>query len=314
MSLHFDQFFDTAMLISRLVVVFIGIVGNILSFMIFSRKTFRKNSISTYCRALAIFDNLLIIQFIIDVYEAIYNDHLHNVSDGACKIMYYLSIQYGAIPGWILAAFSIDKMFSIRTHQIRLLKNKRFQWSVVAVIAILNLIFYVEILISFRLVPSRFSINSLFCDITALEYFSAFIFAMLIESCFIPFLIMLISSIVTIRLLNKSRETVELSGILNKLRRSRDKKFAISSLILNVVYVLVKSPFFVFYIFYAKDPFGSSYYFFHFSFLILLVNCSATFFVHLLTNSIFRRELFIIVKSGFSYKNNHSSSSIQNHY
>ena len=293
MSVPFFLTFNKAILISRITIVSIGLIGNILSFIIFSRKTFRNNSISTYCRALAISELLLIVQLILDVYELVYNNHLHNVSDGACKIMYYLSIQYGAIPGWILAAFSIDKMLSIRTHQILLLKDKRFQWSVVAVIAILNLIFYVEILISLRLVPIFFFPTPLFfCELATISYFFAFIIALIVESCLIPFLIMLVSSIVTIRCLFKSRLIVERFGNVDLQRRKRDKKFAISSLILNVVYILLKSPFFVFYIIYAKNPFGNTYYFFNVSFLLLLVNCSATFFVHLFTNSIFRREFF----------------------
>ena len=289
MSMSFVFTFNKVILISRLAIVSIGSFGNILSFIIFSRKTFRNNSISTYFRALAISELLLLVQLILDVYELIYKGHLHNVSDGVCKIMYYLSIQYGAIPGWILAAVSIDKMLSIRTHQMPFLKDKRFQWSVVAAIALFNLIFYVEILISLRLVPVFFFPPFYLCELATISYFFALIIAMIVESCLIPFLIMLVSSIVTIRWLFASRKRF---GNVDKQRRNRDKKFAISSLILNVFYVLFKSPFFVFYIFYAKDPFSNTYYFFNVSFLLLLVNCSATFFIHLFTNSIFRGEFF----------------------
>jgi hypothetical protein len=246
MSVQFFLTFNKVILISRITIVSAGLIGNILSFIIFSRKTFRNNSISTYCRALAISELLLIVQLILDVYELVYNNHLHNVSDGACKIMYYLSIQYGAIPGWILAAFSIDKMLSIRTHQIPLLKYKPFQWSVVTVIAILNLIFYAEILISLRLVPIFFFPTFFICELATISYFYALIIALIVKSCLIPFLIMLVSSIVTIRLLFKSRLIVERFGNVDIQRRKRDKKFAISSLILNVVYILLKSPFLCF--------------------------------------------------------------------
>jgi len=40
--------------------VSIGLVGNLLSFLVYSRKAFKKNSINIYCRALAIVDSLII--------------------------------------------------------------------------------------------------------------------------------------------------------------------------------------------------------------------------------------------------------------
>lgn len=66
--------FKTVMIYCRITVISLELLGNIISFMVFSRKTFRNNSISTYFRALAVFDCLTIIQLIKDVYKLINNN------------------------------------------------------------------------------------------------------------------------------------------------------------------------------------------------------------------------------------------------
>lgn len=93
--------------ICRVIIISLGLLGNIISFIIFSRKTFRKNSISTYCRALAVLDCIIIIELIHIVHYIINSTKLDfsNLTDATCKIFYYLSAQYGSIPAWILVAF-----------------------------------------------------------------------------------------------------------------------------------------------------------------------------------------------------------------
>ena len=84
--------YGIAMTICRLTLTSMGVAGNIMSFIIFSRKTFRNNSISTYCRALAVLDCLILIQLIADVYSFINLTYFYNINDASCKLFYYFSI------------------------------------------------------------------------------------------------------------------------------------------------------------------------------------------------------------------------------
>lgn len=135
-----------------------------------------------------------------------------------------------SIPGWILVAFSVDKTLSMRKKPIVILKKKSFQWSVVAAIVLANLILYIEIPITLHLKSYSSIQNILYCDLATLDYFKPFIIINLLETTIIPFGIMVISSMITIRLLYKSRRSLEISGRLSVQRRSKDVKFAISSL------------------------------------------------------------------------------------
>ena len=296
---------DIAMNISRIAVLSIGILGNIISFIVFSRKTFRKNSISTYCQALSVFDCLTIIQLVKDIYLMYYSNQVffENINNSTCRLFYYLSMQYTAIPGWILVAFSIDKMLNMRTSCPNLLKSKLFQWSVVAAIVIVHLLLYSELLISLQLEPLPFLPQIQICNYPFLSYLNIFLYAQLSDTCIVPFLVMFVTTIFTIRLLTKSRNSLHRIGQADKKRRMRDMKFAFSSMAFNVFFIAFKMPFLFSYILPLSFVNNT---FFQVSFFLFLINCSANFFIHFATNSIFRREVYAIL--GLSMASNRVSS------
>lgn len=199
-----ELIFPGVMIMCQSVILSIGLIGNVLTFVIFSRNRFRNNSISTYCRALSLFNSFTVSQLVFYIVLLFSQVYIYNYSDAICKIFYYLSIGYGAVPAWILVAFSIDKMLSVRTksRQIRILKNKRFQWSLVAVIFVINALIYIEIPIFLK--RTEISPGYFFCDISLMPYFKAMIILILIQTCLIPFIVMSVTSIITIRLLLKS--------------------------------------------------------------------------------------------------------------
>lgn len=235
------------------------------------------------------------MQLITDISILTTNTAPLNMSDGLCKTVMYLSLEMSSIPGWILVAFSVDKTLSMRKKPIVILKKKSFQWSVVAAIVLANLILYIEIPITLHLKSYSSIQNILYCDLATLDYFKPFIIINLLETTIIPFGIMVISSMITIRLLYKSRRSLEISGRLSVQRRSKDVKFAISSLTFCFLYVSLKMPNLVFYIMYANRE-TVSYYFLTISYFLFLVNSSATFFVNFVSNSIFRREFYILFR------------------
>ena len=297
--MSFPNMVNFAILITEITVISIGIFGNILSFIVFSRRKFQKNSISTYCRALAVIDCLSITQLIQDVYQFInQTTYFYDLSDVTCKLFFYVSIQYTSIPGWILVAFSIDKMLNMRTSPPNILKSKLFQWSVVAGIVLFYICLYFVLLVTLKLEPIM---GIYLCNLSTLDYFEVFVYVQIIVSCAIPFAIMIIASTVTIRLLWKSRSLLERNGNAFRKRRIRETKYAISSIVFNLFFVAFKMPFMV-------SPLipDHNFYFFCVSLLLFIINCSSTFFLHLISNSIFRSELLVI----FRFKNNNRISAL----
>ena len=273
--------------ITEIAVISVGIIGNVLSLIVFSRKKFRKNSISTYCRALAVFECLGIIQLIHDVYRFIdETTFFYDLSDFNCKIFFYLWMEYMSIPGWILVAFSIDKMLNMRVSKPSILKSKLFQWSVVAGIVLFCFFSYFFLLISLKL---ERKMGIFLCNLSFLNYYDAFAYVQMTVSCAIPFTIMIMTSFVTIWLLWKSRRLLERNGNDYKKKRIRDTKYATSSIVCNLFFVTFKMPLMIY-------PLLSSTHFLYISIFLFIINCSSTFFIHLVTNSIFRYEFLVIFR------------------
>ena len=274
-------------------VVAIGIIGNVMSIIVFSRKTFRNNSISTYCIALAMVEFFTLVQLITDVYYLAYKKYLPNESDTFCKLLFSIGTYLGSIQPWILVAFSVDKLLSMRTRSIDLLKKKWFQWSIVAAIVLLHLAIYISIPIFIRIreiYPGYFN-----CDYSSISFYNINMIINIPDVFTIPIIIMMVSSILTIRKLFKSRNSVEKIGKLTKERKSRDHKYAITSMIFNAMFIVFKVPSIIFFTLFA---FYSYYdvYFYTISLFLHYLNMSLSFFVHFMTNSLFRREFLSLFR------------------
>ena len=270
----------------------IGLIGNLLTIIIFSKKTFRSNSISTYCIALSVVELMTLTQFITDIYSLAYNIILSDQSDSFCKLFYSLPTFFSGIQPWVMVAFAVDKLICMRANSMSILKKKWFQWSVVAGIVIINtaIYIYMPILIKVREVyPGYFM-----CDLSTIGFFNIHMIINLLETSFIPFVVMIITSILTSRLLIKSRNAVmKTTGQVSKERKSRDTKYAISSVSFNILFITLKLPSMIFF---TMSAFFSYYdlYFYKISVLTFYLNSSLSLFIHLVTNSLFRREFWVL--------------------
>lgn len=106
---------STILSITTIVVIIVGIFGNVISFIVFSRPTFRKSSISIYYRALAFSDSLIVYNAVVHFYMLLYNYLISLYSDAICKLFSYMMFTLGSLPGWILIAVSIDKVLNEET-------------------------------------------------------------------------------------------------------------------------------------------------------------------------------------------------------
>ena len=95
-------------------VTLVGIVGNITTALIFSRKAFRKNSIGIYCLTLALVDLfMLIVQLINQSFTLFANSDIFTQINPFCKFVMYNNSSLPAISAWITVVFSIDKLVCV---------------------------------------------------------------------------------------------------------------------------------------------------------------------------------------------------------
>jgi hypothetical protein len=196
---------------------------------------------------------------------------------------------------WIMVALAVDKLLCMRVNSIAILKKKWFQWSVVATIVLINIALYINMPISMKrreISPGYFK-----CDLTTIKFFFVNVIINLVETSFIPFIVMIITSILTTRKLIDSRNAVmKTTGKVSKERKSRDTKYAITSLSFNVLFIFLKLPSAIFFTLNAFFHYYNMY-FARIVTLTFYLNSSLSFLVHLVTNSLFRQELLIFFKS-----------------
>ena len=185
-------------------------------------------------------------------------------------------------------------MFHLRFEFVH---KKSFQLKIMALITIVSLIGYIETPI-YGYNTVRVSTNALNqtttswqCNLKSLYFYQAFSIVMLTQTFFIPFVLMLTSSILIIRGLSNIRKRIEAhTNRKMKSRKAKDIKFAISSIVLNVLFILLTSPQMLNYIITFSDKTTSALYAYS-TVLIYSVNFSKSFFAYLVSNSIFRREI-----------------------
>lgn len=276
-----------AVILIRLVVCAFGIVGNLITFAIFLRPAFKTNSISIYCQSLAISECFIVWQFAMDLGVIFYNTTIPDQSDFLCKINFYVMSGFSSIPGWILVAFSIDKLLSMTKSPLTVLKKRHFQLTVVALIFLINLLLYLEIPIQLKL--KIYIRGGYYCDVSTMNSFIVVIIVYLFASGLLPFGIMITTSIIMIVTIYRSRQRLERSLPIARKRKSRDVKFAISSLVFNFVFICFKCPGVVMYLL-AGYGFKISDFVENIVLLMFYVNSSIGFILHSLSNSLFRNE------------------------
>jgi hypothetical protein len=123
------------------------------------------------------------------------------------------------------------------------MKRALFYFMIIIGIVLFNLLLYIEVPILLRLNPIE--INGMtfnVCDASSLAFGKVLNAVYIVEGNCLPFLIMFTSSIYTIKKLKDSRRQVEMIGSVAEKRKSRDRKFAITSITFNLLFIVLKMP------------------------------------------------------------------------
>ena len=279
---------------------FMTILGSIFSFVIYSRKAFEKSTIRIYCRALAIFDLFMLVPFLVGFIGALQNISITTENDFWCKFVNFIAVGLSPIPGWILVVFSFDRLIAVSmTKRFEFAKKKWFQYSLIAGLFIFHCGLYSPVFVLVGILnftTSDGSYKSTSCDTTSLVIPIIY----LVESSIVPFIIIIITTAWIVRLLIKSRRRTSVAQELGNRRRSitikgKELKFAFNSVALNVLLVVLLSPFLFHYIFPEEDYYLNDVVT-TFCFMFAYLNYALHFWVHLVVNSVFRNEVLVILR------------------
>jgi hypothetical protein len=102
----------------RTAISMIGIVLNVLTFLVFSRKKLRKRAFGRYFRVKLIADTLSLIHSFRDLAEYVFDCSLDNVPNiFLCKFVEYSLYVSWSISCWMVVLIALDRFVSIAFHQ-----------------------------------------------------------------------------------------------------------------------------------------------------------------------------------------------------
>ena len=297
----------------QLIIAVIGIVGNILAFIVFSRSNLKKHSYSFYCRVMATTDIGLLICYIRNWASNILDANLNIVAPFFCSMNMFLSYFFGGLSLSMLTLISSDRMIAIvYSNRFKFIKKRWFQWLMVAVGIVFNVGINIMPAITNRLVEIVQSTNSSI-KICASDSRITEIQSWIFFGNFLLFTI-LINNILNVKMvwfIVSSRRKVarNLSNVRNSV--VRDRKFAITSIGLNLTCMVLKLPFAIFLIIKNKKVIS-------FDVLIAIqmivlsisvLDNGFSFLINFFVNSIFHDEFLVLI--GIKKRNVNSSQNAE---
>jgi hypothetical protein len=288
----------TIIVYSYPVIALIGLAANCLSFLIFSRKKFKKTVFSIYYRFYLAFQILNLITPINKMLELNFAFHFTRISDFTCKIRhYYMNANY-SISSTLLTVISIDRYLSI-CHSTKYFwrKNPTFQILTSCIVILFNFLFN-----SLSLVNNLKEIKTNRTNETKISFKCippgiTYDLMKLLQHSLIPFCLMIIFTLLTLKTIFNSRNNIN-----SKRLQSKDVKFAIASIVNNLIFFLFQTPYTILTII---DDYVISFdsanlndlkkllqaIFYSFAY----INLGLTFFINYFVNSMFRKEIEVLL-------------------
>ena len=273
----------------------IGLITNLLSLIIFSRKKFKKTIFSTYFRfylVIEIINQIFPINKMLEFNQGIY---FTSISTFCCKIRKFFANYNYAITPSFLVIISIDRFLSIAyPSKFSFRKKSLFQILISWLVIGFNFGLYTPFW-SFYLKETVKNQTNQTSVIYSYECYSPFAwlkFINIFQQSAIPLFLMFLFTLLTIRTVFNSRTT---SSNNSSIVKTKDIKFAITTITFNILFLFFNLPYFILLLINDYSNFFTNrtdlfkmlealfYFFFYF-------NSTVIFFVNYILNSLFRKE------------------------
>lgn len=290
--------------IFTLIILVFGPFGNILVFKIYSTPTMSKTSLSIYFRAMSINDTVNLVNLLVPFLIQQFNIDPSQSVSFLCHMENYFSYLQTPITAWLMVVISLDRFFNVAyPRQFPLISRKTFQLTLTFAIIIFQCIYYSMISWNTYLVPvydlnNTQARNRTVClwnfDVTLMGWMD------FVNSTALPFILMiLLSSMVIVSLVRSRAKVNNLSSSSPQTLKlsQRDRKFAITILSLNFIFLLLNLPVEIYDLFVPVSNLNRVYYF-----LVMLyyAHAGSSFYVQVAVNSLFRWEFLRIIRPNSS--------------
>jgi hypothetical protein len=311
----FHKFFPTFLII-------LSLVANLITFIVFSNKIFKKNKIRNklafYSRILAVTHSFSCLFYIRHIVSFGYQATTVELGlDIFCKLSVYLISFLTTLTNYIQVITTLDRLiFTFKVNSLNVMRQS-FQLSLLFGTFLFSLITSLPKLfingMKENFSPSnettnQFAQNStrLVCMNLASSNINKLVNGWdLVISALIPFFLMLTFTIALIRKLHMTRVKMRNQSITNTMNNSNylkkaDYNFFVVLIIMNLVFLLFNMPIFLFSIFNYIFNFTISDIFAIIqtaSTLLFYMNFGSLFWINLILNKLFRKQLLIYISS-----------------
>ena len=305
--------FKTIIVYSLPAITLIGLITNSISFVIFSRKRFQNTIFSTYMRIYLVFEAMNLTLPINKMFELNFGIYFGLMSNFLCKFRKFFGNYNYAITPSILVIISFDRYLSIAyPAKFTFRKKPLFQILISCFIIGFNLCLYIPfwffylkektlnetynqtlLVITYECVPPTFWVR----------------FINVFQQFLIPFSLMFLFTLLSIRTIFSSRKAASNNSSITK---SRDMKFAVSSITINILFLIFSSPLFTLFLIndYSNlfenqsDLYKLIQALFYF---LSYFNSTSNFFASYYSNSLFKKEFETLI----CRKNKYTSTSLK---
>jgi len=275
-------------------IIILGIFGNLFGLIVISKKKLVKIGPQIVYIALFLFDwiNFILIFQLYAAYE--FNIDVTLFSSIYCKTYFYFNGVFAPISPMLSVYISIERYISIAYIAKKdFLRQKKIQLIYIIAIALINFLLYVPIGIEFDIVIVE---NQTFCNYVDFYWQEIYGYVDLTNRVIIPFVFMIIFSILIIYTIFTSRSRMASNTRANRTFR-KDVKFSLISITLNTSYIVFSLPISI--LLFTQNFWLNPFY--KFFFLFFYITYMANFYLIFLANSLFREgffSIFICSKTG----------------
>lgn len=293
-----------------------GILGSAFTFLIYSRKAFEKSAFRIYFKSLACLDASIIFYAGFSLASLILDTDIINNVDVVCKFFYLVVVGTSPNPGWVLVLYSIDQLLRVSmSKRFKFLKTKPFQLKFIIGQSVFHCLSaaYVIKQVEVKPVDIGNNVTSIRCEYPYQSYLPILFY---VQSSFIPFVFMIITTILILKYSFRSKNAIQrynsstsstdncpLNGAdlgrpkVTVASKGRELKFAFKSVVFNILYIIFNIPSF------SIHLYRGEYYYSIFltrikaiCFILFCFNFSIHFWIHFFVNTIFRKEVYKLLR------------------
>ena len=286
----------------KLVIGIIGVIGNVLVIIVFSRQSLRQYSYSFYCLIMAISDICFMSYTFIEWIGSNLGANLLTVGPIFCKIAKFIPYYFSDFSIHLLTLIAIDRMLTIvYPKRFLVIKKRWFQSLIVSILALIVVSTNIIIPLYYNLIEINQANSSQTIRICTIDpkYLNIEMWITIPNFVLINVIINNYLNIKAIRFIMASRRRINGKAInRNNSLSSRDRKFAICSVCLNLASMISKLPFFICLVIvsYANISFEELNLIIRIASTITYIDNGFSFFINMYVNSLFYEEFLRLFK------------------